>query len=258
MGDEGRSRVALDHPLFAPFADPRFGDFTKIHFWKHRRVTLTPGSSARPIGWFDSGDPFLLEQALGKGRILIMTAGWQPAESQLALSTKFVPLIDGLLKRPDGALAEAQYAVGDRIALPPTEAPDEKRSIIGPDGSRIELAAGATTFDGAAAPGIYRLQSGSGRENPIAVNLAADESRTSPVTVEELEQLGARLAKRAAPSGEIAAQRRHLQVVELENRQKLWRWLIVGVLAVLVAETALAGRLAHRTAREQQPQQVTA
>ena len=34
------SRVALDHPLFAPFADPRFGDFTKIHFWKHRRVTL--------------------------------------------------------------------------------------------------------------------------------------------------------------------------------------------------------------------------
>jgi hypothetical protein len=33
----------------------------------------------------------------------------------------------------------------------------------------------------------------------------------------------------------------------LENRQKLWRWLIVGVLAVLVLETALAGRLAHRT-----------
>src|SRR5260221_4371560 len=31
-------RVDTRHPLFAPFADARFGDFTKIHFWKHRRM----------------------------------------------------------------------------------------------------------------------------------------------------------------------------------------------------------------------------
>jgi len=244
------SRVAIDHPLFAPFADPRFGDFTKIHFWKHRRVTLPSGSATRTIAWFDNGDPFLLEHPIGKGRLLIATAGWHPADSQLALSTKFVPLIDGLLKRPDGVLVEAQYAVHDRIALPPPQTPTEKRSIRGPDGREVELASNATNFDGADRPGIYRLNY-AGRETPLAVNLPADESRTQPLAIEELEQLGAILAKPSAAPGEIAEQRRQLQVVELENRQKLWRWLIVGVLVLLIAETALAGHLAHRTAREQ-------
>ncbi|MGB7160925.1 MAG: BatA domain-containing protein [Tepidisphaeraceae bacterium] len=244
------SRVAVDHPLFAPFADPRFGDFTKIHFWKHHRVSVDNLPSVRTIAWFDNGDPFLLEHAIGKGRLLVMTAGWHPADSQLALSTKFVPLIDGLLKRPDGALVEAQYAVHDRIALPSSAKPDEERVISGPDGRQIELAASASTFDGADRPGIYRLQY-SGRERALAVNLPADESRTAPLAVEELEQLGARLSTQAVPPAEMAQQRRQLQVVELENRQKLWRWLIVGVLALLVAETALAGHLAHRTAREQ-------
>ena len=59
------------------------------------------------------------------------------------------------------------------------------------------------------------------------------------------------LAKPGVTPTEMAEQRRQLQIVELENRQKLWRWLIVGVLGLLVVETALAGHLAHRTAREQ-------
>jgi hypothetical protein len=244
------SRVAVDHPLFAPFADPRFGDFTKIHFWHHRRVTLTAESSARPIAWFDNGDPFLLEAPLGKSRLFNATAGWHPADSQLALSTKFVPLIDGLLRRADGAMTDAQYAVHDRIALPATENPTDKRSIRGPEGRQIELPASATTFESADQPGVYRLHY-NGTETPIAVNLPPDESRTNPLAVEELEQLGPVLAKPGVTPTEMAEQRRQLQIVELENRQKLWRWLIVGVLGLLVAETALAGHLAHRTAREQ-------
>src|SRR5205814_449171 len=31
-------QIDFQHPLFAPFADPRYSDFTRIHFWKHRRV----------------------------------------------------------------------------------------------------------------------------------------------------------------------------------------------------------------------------
>jgi anti-sigma-K factor RskA len=98
---------------------------------------------------------------------------------------------------------------------------------------------------------VYRLNY-NGTETPIAVNLPADESRTSPLAVEELEQLGAVLARPGVTPTEMTEQHRQLQIVELENRQKLWRWLIVGVLGLLVAETALAGHLAHRTARESQ------
>jgi hypothetical protein len=38
--------VDFTHPIFAPFADPRFSDFSRIHFWKHRRWTI----GAEPSG----------------------------------------------------------------------------------------------------------------------------------------------------------------------------------------------------------------
>ena len=41
-------------------------------------------------------------------------------------------------------------------------------------------------------------------------------------------------------------QQERLQDAELENRQKLWRWLIVAALAVTFAEIVLGGWLARR------------
>jgi hypothetical protein len=244
------SRVASDHPLFAPFADARFGDFTKIHFWKHRKVTPPSPPGARVLAWFDNGDPFLLEREVGRGRVWVATSGWHPADSQLALSTKFVPLVNGMVKRRDGAGVEAQYGVHEAIPLPAvTSVGQGTRSVRGPDGKRAEIPPGATTFDGTEAPGLYRLEL-NGEEIPVAVNVAGDESRTVPMGVEELEQWGARLGSKPAPD-EFVARQRQLQIVELENRQKLWRWLIVGVLGLLAAETLLAGRLARRAPEPQ-------
>ncbi|HEY7118953.1 MAG TPA: BatA domain-containing protein [Tepidisphaeraceae bacterium] len=244
--------VDTEHPLFAPFADARFGDFTKIHFWKHRRLTLAKPDQARVLARFDDGDPFLLERTIGKGRVVVATSGWQPADSQLALSTKFVPLIDGLLRRHDGALVEAQYGVGDRVGLP-VVAGQQSRTLAGPDGKAIDLAAGASAFEGTDRPGIYRLTT-NGEETALAVNLSPDESRTAPLPVEDLERWGAKLTAKpsAAPTTEEAAMReRRLRGIELENRQKLWRWLIVGVLGLLAVETALAGRTARKNRKEQ-------
>ncbi|MHC4583404.1 MAG: BatA domain-containing protein [Planctomycetota bacterium] len=31
-------RIEFKHPLLMPFSEPRFGDFTQIHFWKYRRI----------------------------------------------------------------------------------------------------------------------------------------------------------------------------------------------------------------------------
>lgn len=247
-------RVDVRHPLFAPFADARLGDFTKIHFWKHRRVTLPPNTSAHVLATFDGGDPFLIELPVGRGRIFILTSGWQPADSQLALSTKFVPLMEGWLRRRDGAVVGGQFAVGDPIPLPApvvnasTTAPAVSRALVDPDGKPLPLAADATVFTEADRPGVYRLTF-NGEEQPIAVNLASEESRTAPLAVEDLERWGAKVGK-ATPPEDLVTRQRQLQRAELENRQKLWQWLIAGVLVLLAAETFVAGRLAHRAPTE--------
>jgi hypothetical protein len=132
----------------------------------------------------------------------------------------------------------------------------QKRTVHAPDGREVDVAAGAATFDDTAQPGIYHLALGD-RDVPLAVNVAADESRTAPVPVEELEQWGAKLGTKPAPD-ELATRQRQLQVVELENRQKLWRWLIVVVIGLLFAETLLAGVLTRRALRQQPEPQVVA
>jgi len=91
-------QIDFEDPLFAPFADPRFSDFTKIHFWKYRRLDPAQLPGARVLARFDDGGPALMEMPRGKGRLLVLTSGWQPSDSQLALSSKFVPLLFSMLE----------------------------------------------------------------------------------------------------------------------------------------------------------------
>ncbi len=76
-------QIAFDHPLFAPLAGPQFNDFTKIHFWKYRRIDPDALGDARVLARFETGDPAVIEKALGRGRLVVLASGWDPADSQL-------------------------------------------------------------------------------------------------------------------------------------------------------------------------------
>ena len=243
-------KIDFQHPLFAPFADPRFSDFTKIHVWKHRRLAADKLPGARVLAEFDNGDPALLQLALGRGSLLVLACGWHPADSQLALSSKFVPLLYSILEASGGLKAQtAQYLVGDRVALPASAlAAAGAVNVRRPDGASVSLPAGTNQFAQTELPGIYAVTGG---EKPwrFAVNLAAAESRTTPMPVEDLERRGVPVKQLVArePKAE-ADKRRQLAAVELEGRQKLWRWLIVLALLVVLAESWLAGRTPRATA----------
>jgi hypothetical protein len=219
----------FQHPLFAPFADPRFSDFTRIHFWKYRRLDAAAIPHGKIIAKFDSGDPAIVDAPIGKGRLILLTFGWQPDESQLALSTKFVPLVYSALDYSGAASpAPAQYIVGD-----PTPAGDDVR----------RLTSTAATNNALATPGIFTR----GADAHFAVNLDPSESRTAPRTTDELERLGVPMARVAATLVSESERKVRLQTAELENRQKLWRWFILATVLVLLVETWLAGWTARRT-----------
>ena len=241
------AEIDFQHPLFAPFADPRFSDFTKIHFWNYRKINAGDLSGARVVAKFDSGDPALIEVPLGRGRLFVLAAGWQPDDSQLAVSSKFVPLLWSLLELSGGvATAPTQYFVGDKVALPADPAPT---TVQPPEGAGIVLAAGATEFVETAQPGLYQVTGGS-RAVRFAVNLDASESRTAPLATDELERLGVPVAALVAETAKNPEDKTLLQAAEAENRQKLWRWFITATLAVLLVETAIAGRAARRPAEQ--------
>lgn len=187
----------FDHPWLAPFADPRFNDFTRVHFWKHRRLRSEVPVDARVLARFDDGAAAWIER---KG-LLIWMAGWHAADGQMALSSKFVPLLYSLLD------------------------PGEPPAVTG-----VEA--------GPEAPGI---------RNGRAVNLAPSEGDTAPMPLSELEAAGVKIGV-AEPSAAQASMRRLREAEELEGGQKLWRWLLVSAITILLIETWLAGRASRQGA----------
>jgi hypothetical protein len=241
------SEINFGHPLFAPFADARFSDFTKIHFWKYRRLDTTAIPDARVLARFDSGDAAIIEVPLGKGRLVMFASCWHPADSQLARSSKFVPLLYSLLELSSGATPPpAQYFVGDAVPLPAeTARASTAISVQRPDGATVALAPGETNFTQALMPGIYAVAS-TGPPQLFAVNLDPAESRTAPLPIDELERHGVPVPRQTPAAMPAAQIKVRLQNAELEARQKLWRWFIVATLAVLLVETWLAGWTARR------------
>jgi hypothetical protein len=249
--------IAFDHPVFAPLAAAQFNDFTKIHFWKYRKVNMDSLGDARALARFENGDPAVVEKALGKGRLVVLASGWQPADSQLARSSKFVPLMTAwLLEASPRFLAQANYQVLDRVPLPAVENAVRGWVVRRPDGTTETLAPGSTLFTETDQPGVYSLDTAANSgpspgarpgARPFVVNLDPSESKTAPLHVETLEQFGCKLAN---PARKLADQEhlRQMHNAELENRQQLWRWLILAVIGVLIMETWLAGRLAEALA----------
>lgn len=239
------AEIDFQHPLFAPFADPRYSDFTKIHFWRYRKLDAAALPGARVVAKFDSGDPALLDVPVGKGRVYVLTSGWHPDDSQFAVSSKFVPLLWSLLEQSGGVASfTTQYAVDDRVTLPTGLAPTSVRT---PDGASSALAAGATEFAQATQPGIFEF-SGGLRPQRFAVNLDPNESRTASLSSDDLEQMGLPVARAKTETALTAENKTLLQGIEAENRQKLWRWFIAATLAVLLGETLVAGWTARRAA----------
>ncbi len=232
--------IDFTHPLFASFSGPRYGDFTKIHFWKHQPLALKTPAVTRIIARYDNADPALLERSLGKGRVLALTSGWNPDDSQFALSSKFVPFVASLLDLACGeAHVTASATVHENVVL--TAGADDGAIIVRPPGGTpVSLAAGITAFAGTDQPGIYAARVGA-TEVRFAVNLAGAESNTAPLELEQLEQRGVRVGKGASRTERIDRIRQERDV-ELESRQKVWRWLIAAAVGVLLLETWLAGR----------------
>ncbi|HEY0982103.1 BatA domain-containing protein [Schlesneria sp.] len=251
--------IDFENPLFAPFAEAQFSDFTGIRFWKHRQLRglkeAAPKSGDdrprdtanrdRVLARFDDGDPAIVEFPAQQGKVIVFAAGWQPADSQFARSSKFPMLMFRLLEHSSGITARSgNQIVGSALAWPSTSRAESATGgrVQLPDGTEIDSLPMEEPFSQAPTPGLYTLIV-PGRAEQVAVNLAPEESRTSPLNVEQLEGFGLALSGRS-PSEDPAARRQReqqLQLVELENSQKLWQRVLLAVIVLLLIETLASG-----------------
>ncbi|MEK7952559.1 BatA and WFA domain-containing protein [Luteolibacter soli] len=130
--------IDFKSPVFAPFADPRYSDFSGIRIWKYRVLPEKLVSPGKVLARFDNGDPAWLSYPLGKGTLHVLTTTWRPADSQLALTTKFAPLLHSLIA--NAGQGRGVYFVGyDGIDAPGIHASGNRRIAIQIDPAESEL-----------------------------------------------------------------------------------------------------------------------
>ena len=197
--------------MFAPFADARYSDFSSIRIWKYRVLPPALVERGTTVANYDSGDPAWIVYPVGKGTLHVLTTTWRPADSQLALTSKFPPLLHALLTRAAGSMGKGDpLLVGDTI---PSSVPEI-----------------------AEAPGLFR-----DGDSAFAVQIDPGESELTPLRVSDINLPLAEPDDTTA----LSASSTRLSNIEQEHQQKWGWWLVVAASAFFLAETfyaALAGK----------------
>lgn len=260
--------LQFTHPLLQPFREPGFNNFTKIHFWEIGEISFPEPAAVQVIARFDNGLPAVWEHqhTNRNGTVIGLAFDWQPDLSQLALSSKFVPLVNQLVAGGrTGNATPTHYWLGLPVPLPSTSPADEWtiQSLTSP-GQPVTVStatAGApgnretdpaetqdtnnTTRFQAREPGIYQATDADGTQYFYALNVHPNEWEDDRVLEQHFAGFGIPLGRHLSTTQQ-REQERLKKDLELEQDQKLWKYLILAALVLLVAEMSLAGRTSSK------------
>ncbi|MBD5779437.1 BatA domain-containing protein [Pelagicoccus sp. NFK12] len=217
--------VDFSHTLFAPFASPRFSNFTSINTWQTPKLSA-PGS-AKVLARYDDQSPLLVEEKRGDGSLYIWSGSWAPPASQWVLSSKFIPFLHRFVLSASGG-----PPLPSNAALTSSEI--ERYQPMFPD-QLIQT------------PGIYRFPRTENRW--LAIHIDPLESKTNPISLDQWEQLGLPEFEESVAQAQLArirSQSEQESARTIEERQHIWQWLLWAVLALLALESAVAMRSHQR------------
>jgi len=196
-GGEKIDKIDLTHPALQNLADSILQESIKsVRVWGYQRA------AGKPLVSLANGEPLLLEQKVGAGKVMLMTTSADRDWSDLPVKTVFLPLIQSLTQYLAGGKRgslDAGIAVGAAKELSfPANFVGRNLRVTKPDKQNSEVAivgakdrAAAMVEDNNQA-GVYRLslpaggEKDSGAPQIYAVNAPFLESRLDEISAAEL------------------------------------------------------------------------
>lgn len=262
------------HPVFELFRAPRSGNFADARVFRYRG--LQAATSARVLARFEDGGIALAEKDSGQGRVLVWATTLDNLWSDLVLKPVFLPFVH----RTVTYLAKYEepspwQTVGQVYA---EKSGGKSRVAVSPSGQRLPIvgaarqpAATGSGRQGAAASsnndalleldeqGFYEIRDAAGgvpsaaaapgapgggaTPTALAVNVDTSESDLSPLDPQEL--VAAVTGRALGNSSDVASETVELRPADLERRQAIWWYLLMGGVGLLAGETVLSNRLSR-------------
>ena len=250
------------HPIVRAFRTSQRAGLLTTPVEKHFKLKLPARSKAKVVLAIDNGDPLIVEEPIGRGRVVLVATSADVSWTPMPLWPSYLPIVQEVLNYAiGGRLRQKTILVGDQLgATVPTPAGDVSLSLQTPNDRvedlrlRTEGDYGTWTFGETTTSGVYTAEFGPpiSRTERYAVNVDTVESDLTRLTPEELRGLwivdcgfrivsdGVRLPPHVATSFQI-----HNPQSTIHN--SLTKTLLYGVLALLLMETFLAWRFGHHT-----------
>jgi hypothetical protein len=209
------------------------GAWRRIRFFKHVPVEAPEG--ARVLMRFENGTPLMLEQTLGKGKLLLFASPLDRQWNDLAIHPLFVRFVAEATAYLANTRTDAAAAtVG--TAMDAATVRGGGGQVFDPAGKRASMKGGlgGGTQWIPDMPGFYELRAG-GHSDYIAVNVDPRESRLARwdeasrerwLALQDLERTAANTGTAAAAPG--------------ERLFPLWFWLLFGAAILAFMEPLLA------------------
>ncbi len=191
---------------------------------------------------YSSGDPFLYESTIEKGKILVLTSGLSGDWSTFSTSTLFAPLVNRCCRylasgsdyrendRTVGGVIEKHLGEVALVSQYEMRTPNGMRIALLPEELRYDFAVSFTETD---VPGIYTLHADGEEVDRWAVNIDSEESKVISITRDELlHRYGSAsiIEESDAVFDRVSASR---------LGREYWKLLIILVLIMLIVEMAL-------------------
>jgi hypothetical protein len=192
-------KIDLAHPALQIFSDPILQESIKsARVWGYARM---PASKSALLS-LANGDPLLLEQKVGPGRVFYVTSSADRDWNDIPVKTAYLPLIQALTNYLAGGkrgMLDGGISVGSakEISLPPSYVGKTLR-VTKPDKQEAEVPLNAgkersvASFEENNRAGIYRLSLPAGEKETgtpklYAVNPPFLESRLDEISDRELQ-----------------------------------------------------------------------
>jgi Mg-chelatase subunit ChlD len=243
---DGRwASVDFSNALFEPFRTLGNVGFSSISATRYR--TLTPASdSVHVLARLDDGAPLLVERPVGAGRVLVWALSLDANWTDLPFHPLFVPLLHQLARRSlSGNPARSWFVSPQALDL----SGEGAVTVESPSGARVRIDAGAVHPSVELRErGFYEVRGSAtaiGAGRPVAVNVDLSESDLSHFDPAELVASVTAGQNRGAAASAASASTGTAD--ELERRQAIWWYLLLGAMLLLAAETLFSNRMSSRS-----------
>jgi len=184
------------HPIVRPFRGREEAGLLTTPVYQYIKATVPDNGDARIVLKTSTGDPLIVEEPIGRGRVVLVTTSADASWTDMPAWPSYVPIVHELLTFCVGGQLQQQNVRVGQLLIASLSSPTGKVPALlqGPDGRSRQLQLrpegdySLLSYADTSISGIYTVRFGSPIDTArsFAVNVDTIESDLTPLSVDQL------------------------------------------------------------------------